>query len=214
MQASHLSLMFHRSFKTTCTMTWSLLLPNWAHDLWPPGNLDRSVRTTKTGLLCVNTRVCGTTIKRLAFCFTVLSMLYQVVVALHLVSYFDPEVKHFPGDSDSVHFICNSTFSTGYMSGFVLWSTKRPSPIFAKPDKFCLLSNTKWRQSWIDCRKREQSKPYNQCICNNQHICNCYWKRIPNSIRQSIPMEVCSSTTDYPLVCHPHQGSSTEQLMV
>ena len=38
--------------------------------------------------------VCGTTIKRLAFCFTVLSMLYELVVALHFVRYFDPEVKH------------------------------------------------------------------------------------------------------------------------
>ena len=26
--------------------------------------------------------------------------------------------------------------------------------------------------------------------------------------------EACSSTTDYPLVCHPHQGSSREQVTV
>ena len=36
----------------------------------------------------------STTIKRLSFWFTVLTMLYQLVVALHLVRYFDPDVKH------------------------------------------------------------------------------------------------------------------------
>ena len=38
--------------------------------------------------------VCGTTIKRLAFWFTVSTMLFQLVVAFHLVRYFDPDVKH------------------------------------------------------------------------------------------------------------------------
>ena len=38
--------------------------------------------------------VCGTVLKRLAFWITVLSMLFQLIIALHLVRYFDPEVKH------------------------------------------------------------------------------------------------------------------------
>ena len=38
--------------------------------------------------------VCGTVLKRLAVGFTVLTMLFQLFVALHLVRYFNPEVKH------------------------------------------------------------------------------------------------------------------------
>ena len=37
--------------------------------------------------------VCGTVLKRLAFGFTVLTMLFQFLVALHFVRYFDPDVK-------------------------------------------------------------------------------------------------------------------------
>ena len=43
---------------------------------------------------CYNrSTVCGTTIKRLAFEFTVLTMLFQFLVALHLVRFLDSDVK-------------------------------------------------------------------------------------------------------------------------
>ena len=36
---------------------------------------------------------------------------------------------------------------------------------------------------------------------------------LQTSTQQSTPIEVCSSTTDYPLVCHLHQGYSRKQLI-